>query len=174
MGRVTLQTLRAKKFRLLLTSLAVVLGVAFVSGTFVLTDTLGHVFDNLFVSATKGVDAVVRAREPFSVSGPGNADVTRPPTPDLAGGRSSSPSPASAAAQGNLLRYALVEGRNGQSLQKQAPVVRGRLVPGPPVGSTKPSTWTRPSGGPVRRNHRSPTRSRSTISSANRRRLPDR
>jgi putative ABC transport system permease protein len=120
MGRVTLQTLRAKKFRLLLTSLAVVLGVAFVSGTFVLTDTLGSVFDNLFVSATKGVDAVVRAREPFSVSGPGNADATRPPVPTslVAFVRAT---PGVRAAQGGLLRYALVEGRNGQSLQKQAP-----------------------------------------------------
>ena len=41
MGRVTIKGLLAKKFRLALTSLAVVLGVAFMAGTFVLTDTLG-------------------------------------------------------------------------------------------------------------------------------------
>ena len=54
MGHVTLKNLFAKKLRLVLTSLAVVLGVAFMSGTFVLTDTLGSVFDNLF--ATTRVD----------------------------------------------------------------------------------------------------------------------
>ena len=40
MWRVTLTGLLAKKFRLVLTSLAVVLGVAFMAGTLVLTDTL--------------------------------------------------------------------------------------------------------------------------------------
>lgn len=128
MGRVTLQTLRAKKFRLLLTSLAVVLGVAFVSGTFVLTDTLGNVFDNLFVSATKGVDAVVRAREPFSASGPGTADVTRPAVPQSLVGFVRA-TPGVVAAQGNLLRYALVEGRNGKSIQNQAPAFGAAWYP---------------------------------------------
>ena len=119
-GRVTLQTLRAKKFRLLLTSLAVVIGVAFVSGTFVLTDTLGSVFDNLFVTATKGVDAVVRSREPFSASGPNSADANRPPVPDSLVGLVRS-TPGVVAAQGNLLRYALIEGRDGKAVQNQAP-----------------------------------------------------
>ena len=61
MWRVTIRGLMAKKLRLVLTSIAVVLGVAFMSGTFVLTDTLGNVFDKLFTDATKGVDADVRA-----------------------------------------------------------------------------------------------------------------
>ncbi len=124
MGRVTLQTLRAKKFRLLLTSLAVVLGVAFVSGTFVLTDTLGSVFDNLFVTAAKGVDAVVRAREPFAPpTGLGsNNEATRPPVPTSLVGFVRS-TPGVAAAQGSLLRYALVQGKHGQSIQTQAPAL---------------------------------------------------
>ena len=65
MWKVTFKGLFAKKFRLALTSLAVVLGVAFMAGTFVLTDTLGNVFDDLFANTTKGVDAVVRATKPF-------------------------------------------------------------------------------------------------------------
>jgi putative ABC transport system permease protein len=119
MGHVTLKNLFAKKFRLVLTSLAVVLGVAFMSGTFVLTDTLGSVFDNLFTTTTKGVDAVVRGREPFKAQGR-NANSTRPPVPD-----SLVPpvqrTPGVANAQGNLLRYALVQDRNGQAIQNQAP-----------------------------------------------------
>jgi len=48
MLRVTLKSLLARKLRLLLSGFAVVLGVAFVSGSYVLTDSLGRVFDNLF------------------------------------------------------------------------------------------------------------------------------
>jgi putative ABC transport system permease protein len=119
MGHVTLKNLFAKKFRLVLTSLAVVLGVAFMSGTFVLTDTLGSVFDNLFATTTKGVDAVVRGREPFKAQGR-NASSTRPPVPDalVSVVRRAS---GVANAQGNLLRYALVQDRNGQAIQNQAP-----------------------------------------------------
>lgn len=40
MIKTTLAGLRAHKLRLLLTSVAIVLGVGFISGTFVLTDTL--------------------------------------------------------------------------------------------------------------------------------------
>ena len=42
MWRVTLTSLRAKKLRLITTALAVMLGVAFMAGTLVLTDTLGQ------------------------------------------------------------------------------------------------------------------------------------
>ncbi len=66
MWRVTIKGLLAKKLRLVLTSIAVVLGVAFISGTFVLTDTLGNVFDNLFTETTKGLDAVVRSKRELS------------------------------------------------------------------------------------------------------------
>jgi putative ABC transport system permease protein len=62
MWRVTIKGLLAKKLRLVLVSISVVLGVAFMSGTFVLTDTIGKVFDNLFTDTTKGIDAVVRTK----------------------------------------------------------------------------------------------------------------
>ena len=68
MWRVTIKGLMAKKLRLVLTSIAVVLGVAFMSGTFVLTDTLGSVFDKLFTEVTKGVDADVRSKRELDAS----------------------------------------------------------------------------------------------------------
>ena len=46
MLNATLKSLLAHKLRLALTALAVVLGVAFISGTFVLTDTIKHVLKN--------------------------------------------------------------------------------------------------------------------------------
>ena len=51
MLRATLKSLLSRKLRLVLSGLAVVLGVMFVSGAFVLTDTLGRSFDSLFADA---------------------------------------------------------------------------------------------------------------------------
>ena len=60
MFRTTLKNLAARKLRLLTTSLAVMLGVAFMAGTLVLTDTIGKTFDRLFADAYEGTDAYVR------------------------------------------------------------------------------------------------------------------
>jgi putative ABC transport system permease protein len=65
MWRATIKGLVAHKLRLGLTGLAVVLGVAFVAGTLVLTDTLGHTFDQLFAQVSKGVAVTVRAKSNF-------------------------------------------------------------------------------------------------------------
>lgn len=50
----------AHKLRLLLTALSIVLGVAFVSGTYVFTDTINARFDTLFTDVYAGIDASVR------------------------------------------------------------------------------------------------------------------
>jgi putative ABC transport system permease protein len=63
MFRTTLKNLAARKLRLALTALSVVLGVGFIAGTFVLTDTMNHAFDELFSDATSGVDVYVRASD---------------------------------------------------------------------------------------------------------------
>jgi putative ABC transport system permease protein len=63
--RATLKGLLAHKLRLALTALSVVLGVAFVAGTFVLTDTINQTFDDVFTEVTAGVDLTVRARSGF-------------------------------------------------------------------------------------------------------------
>lgn len=60
MGRATLKGLLGHKLRLLLTVLAITLGVGFVAGSFVFTDTLGSVFDDLFADTARGVDVNVR------------------------------------------------------------------------------------------------------------------
>jgi putative ABC transport system permease protein len=64
--KATVQGLLAHKLRLALTSLAIILGVTFVSGTLVLTDTLRNTFDTLFYNVYKGVDFVVREKPAFS------------------------------------------------------------------------------------------------------------
>ena len=60
MLRTTIKGLLARKLRLFTTSLAVLLGVAFMSGTLVLTDTIGKTFDDLFADVNAGTDAYVR------------------------------------------------------------------------------------------------------------------
>jgi putative ABC transport system permease protein len=66
MWRVTLRGLVAHKVRYALTALAVLLGVAFMAGTFVFTDTIKHTFDGLFGDVYSHTSAVVRARQPFT------------------------------------------------------------------------------------------------------------
>jgi putative ABC transport system permease protein len=63
MLRTTLHNIAARKLRLLSTGIAVVLGVAFMAGTLVLTDTIGRTFDALFADANAGVDAYVRSAD---------------------------------------------------------------------------------------------------------------
>ena len=65
MFRTTLKNLSARKLRLFTTSFAVLLGVAFMAGTLVLTDTIGKTFDKLFADVNKGTDAYVRAEVAF-------------------------------------------------------------------------------------------------------------
>ena len=66
MWRVTLRGLVAHKVRYALTALAVLLGVAFMAGTFVFTDTIKHTFDGLFGDVYSHTSAVVRAKQPFT------------------------------------------------------------------------------------------------------------
>jgi putative ABC transport system permease protein len=63
MRKVSLRNLAAHKIRLALTVLSVVLGTAFVAGSFVFTDTLGHTFTGIFSDVAKGVDVQVRGKE---------------------------------------------------------------------------------------------------------------
>jgi putative ABC transport system permease protein len=60
MLRVTLKGVRGHLLRFMLTAASVMLGVAFVAGTFVLTDSLQSTFDKIFDNSTVGTDVVVR------------------------------------------------------------------------------------------------------------------
>jgi putative ABC transport system permease protein len=63
MTLVALKGLLGRKTRAILTSLAIVLGVAMISGTFVLTDTIQRAFNGVFDSAYKETDVVVAGKE---------------------------------------------------------------------------------------------------------------
>lgn len=59
MWRVTVKGLAAKWRRLVGTIVAIVIGVAFISGVYVLSDTVRRTFDDLFASVYRGTDVVV-------------------------------------------------------------------------------------------------------------------
>jgi putative ABC transport system permease protein len=60
--KFALRGLLGRKLRALLTGIAIVLGVAMISGTYVLTDTVQRAFNNLLVDAYAGTDAVVTGK----------------------------------------------------------------------------------------------------------------
>jgi putative ABC transport system permease protein len=76
MRNVIFKGLVAHKRRLVGTFLAVFLGVAFLSGTLVLGDTLRANFDDLFTEANAGTDVVVRHESDLSTD-PGEPDTQR-------------------------------------------------------------------------------------------------
>src|SRR4051812_31509956 len=74
----TLRGMVANKLRLLLTTSAIALGVAFLAGSLILTDTMQLAFDQLYGKVTTGTDVVVRQHTAYD-SGGGNA--SRQPVP---------------------------------------------------------------------------------------------
>jgi putative ABC transport system permease protein len=69
MLHLTIKNLWAHKLRLALTSVAIILGVGFMAGTMILTDTMGHTFDQVFETTNAGVDVVVQ--QPSAVEAQG-------------------------------------------------------------------------------------------------------
>jgi putative ABC transport system permease protein len=100
------------RLRLILTGLAIALGVAFMSGSFVFSATLTHSLDSLFAQASNGTDVEVMH------SSPGGSTIT---------GSAAQPVPASvlaqvqrvpgvAAADGQVSDQAVLLGRDGKPL----------------------------------------------------------
>jgi putative ABC transport system permease protein len=63
--RLIIRGLGARRLRSALTALSILIGVAMVSGTFVLTDQIRHAFDDIFVEANEGIDVIVSTRPAF-------------------------------------------------------------------------------------------------------------
>lgn len=108
---VALKGLLGRKTRAILTSLAIVLGVAMVSGTFVLTDTIQKAFNGVFTRSYKNSSAIISGKEIVKGAASGNATV---PAPLLAKVRAL---PDVAAATGGFLfdQVKLID-RNGKTI----------------------------------------------------------
>jgi len=66
--RFALRGLLGRKLRTALTALAIVLGVAMISGTYVLTDSIDQAFDKIFTDIRKGSNAVISGKSAFDLS----------------------------------------------------------------------------------------------------------
>jgi putative ABC transport system permease protein len=77
MTRVALRGLWGRKLRTALTAVAIVLGVALVAGTLVLTDSIQKAFDNIFTDSRQGSSVVVSGKSAFDLTDDSGA--TTPP-----------------------------------------------------------------------------------------------
>lgn len=125
---LALKGLRFHTLRYVLTALAVVLGVAFLAGTLVLTDTINATFDGLYTQIYRSTDAVVRGQQAFD---PGlSFSNTRPPIPAALAERVGAV-PGVREVSTNVTGYAQLVGANGKAI--------GNPAAGPPtVGESWP------------------------------------
>ena len=71
-ARVTVRGLLARRARVVLTVLSIVIGVSFVSGAFIVTDSFRRAFDELFAELDRGIDLRVRGATAFGRGGGGS------------------------------------------------------------------------------------------------------
>lgn len=66
MFRAALRSVLARKVRLFLTGISILLGVSFMSGSYVLTDTMTQAFNELFETGYASIDVLVRSENAFT------------------------------------------------------------------------------------------------------------
>ena len=71
MLKVALKGILGRKLRAVLTATAIVLGVAMISGTFILTDTIKGAFNTIFTVSYKNADAIISGKTAFTNNGNG-------------------------------------------------------------------------------------------------------
>src|SRR3954453_10583076 len=114
MRKVALRGLFARKLRLVLTALAVALGVTLIAGTYVFTDTINRSFDRIFAESNKGTDASITPRKTIDTSDNGG---TQPTVPESVLARvRRQPSVQSAA--GSVFDVGTVLGKDGKRIGK--------------------------------------------------------
>lgn len=131
MRKVTLRGLLAHKLRLALTALAIVLGVTFITGTLVLTDTLSSTYNSLFTSIYNKVDFQVRGTAQVGTG----ASATRNPLPDALLSKVSSV-PGVAGAYGQIQGYAQFVAPDGKPISSAgSPTLAVEFDPDPAISS---------------------------------------
>ncbi|MFF9392142.1 ABC transporter permease [Streptomyces griseoluteus] len=108
MLKATLRSFLAHKGRLALSALAVVLSVAFVSGSLIFSDTVTRTFDRLFASTA--ADVTVGPKQDLRSPVPGGATLTVPA--DLAGRVAKAPGVASAHADVSVQNVTVTDSRD--------------------------------------------------------------
>jgi putative ABC transport system permease protein len=108
-----LRGILGRKLRTVLTAIAIVLGVALVCGTYVLTDSFTEAFHNIFTATYKNTDAVVSGKAAFSLS---NQNGSTEPSFDESLLPKVKTLPVVAAALGGVSGDAHLIGKNGKAI----------------------------------------------------------
>ena len=123
-----LKGMLAHKLRMLLTGTSIALGVAFLAGTLMLTNSMQRAFDGLFGDVNASSDVVVRTESGVQLSG---SDERPPVAPDvLARVRGVD---GVAAAEGHVSGYALIVGADGKPIQPSGAPTLGLSVAADPA-----------------------------------------
>jgi putative ABC transport system permease protein len=120
MFTATLKSLLARKLRLLLSALAVVLGVMAVSGALVLTDSLGRSFDALFQTVNQNLDVQVSGTQHVQ-DGERGADPVTTPIPAAVVGKVAAVSGVRSAIGAVIANGARVVGPDGKVMGSAGP-----------------------------------------------------
>ena len=80
MIRFALKGVATRKLRTGLTAIAIILGVAMISGTYILTDTINSGFDTIFSQSYKNADIVITGKAAFDNAN--GTTVEAPPMPE--------------------------------------------------------------------------------------------
>ena len=120
MIRVALKGLARRKLRAALTALAIVLGVAMVSGTYILTDTIKSAFGTVFTQVYKHTDAVVTGKSAIS-GGEEQGGANEAPRFSEALLARVRALPGVAEAEGGISDTAQLVGRDGKVISAAAP-----------------------------------------------------
>ncbi len=118
MNRVALKGLLRRKLRASLTAIAIVLGVAMVSGTFVLTDTVKAAFTTVFQQVYKNSDAVVTGKSAITNSNNNNGGASQTPSLPASLLTRIRALPQVALASGGISDSAQLVGRNGKVISR--------------------------------------------------------
>jgi putative ABC transport system permease protein len=113
MFAATIRGMLAHKMRVVLTTVSIALGVGFLAGTLILTDTMNTAFDRFFGQVSSGEDAVVRHQTAYTAAS--GAGVSRAPIPAavLSEVRRA---PGVAVAEGVVSGYALMTDTRGKAV----------------------------------------------------------
>ncbi len=137
---VALKSLVERRTRAVLTALAIVLGVAMIAGSFILTDTIDRAFTTIFSSSYTQTDLVVRGKPVVADSMRG-----RPHGPRVAPARRSRALPGVAAASGGSLVDFSGTGNNAKLIDRGRQGHHAATTRASASASTRPSRASTPS-----------------------------
>jgi putative ABC transport system permease protein len=119
MIRTAIKTAFAHKLRLALTALSVMIGVAFIAGTYIFTDTIDKTFSQMFDDIYEGQDVIVQTASEYDVgfSGPAPMDASVLDTVLSV--------PGVEAAEGSVGGFAIIYDKDGEAIVPQGPPTIG-------------------------------------------------